>query len=166
MFHFVDMPHWHNVAFLVLAPSQTISVVVEPWIIIFLSKMIGITFLFCSHVRLRSYMELCILVPGISTHGSGSSEQVSTETPLSANQPLVELIWSCTASMLLLKKWEINEQIVALFHVKCSDTLVYKGCTNPEANLCYGKWGGHLAQAHEYCSTWTVRAVRVIYYLD
>ena len=37
-------------------------------------------------------MELCILVPGISTHGSGSSEQVSTETPLSANQPLVELI--------------------------------------------------------------------------
>jgi len=40
--------------------------------------------------KLRSYMELCILVPGISTqHGSGSSEQVSTETPLSANQPLV-----------------------------------------------------------------------------
>ena len=102
MFHFVDMRHWHNVAFLVLAPSQTISVVVEPWIVIFLSKMIGITFLFCSHVRLRSYMELCILVPGISTqHGSGSSEQVSTETPLSANQPLVGPIWSCTASMLL-----------------------------------------------------------------
>jgi len=25
--------------------------------------------------KLRSYMELCILVPGISTHGSGSSEQ-------------------------------------------------------------------------------------------
>jgi len=37
--------------------------------------------------------------------------------------------------MLLLKKWEINEQIVALFHVKCLDTLVYKDGTNPEANL-------------------------------
>jgi hypothetical protein len=42
--------------------------------------MIGITFHFYSDVRLRSYMELCILVPGISTqHGSGSSEQVCTD---------------------------------------------------------------------------------------
>jgi hypothetical protein len=40
-----------------------------------------------SDVRLRSYMELCILVPGISSqhHGSVGPEQVSTADPLSTD---------------------------------------------------------------------------------
>lgn len=124
MFRCVNMLHWRNVTLSGFGPSQTIIVEVETYSILSWVKIIGMTSIFYFYVRLRSYMDLCILVPGISTqHGSGSSEQVSIETPLSDIQLVAELIWSC-ATLCFFNERDMNEQIVASFHEKCSGTPV------------------------------------------